>query len=42
MTVMRRTLAANMPEFELQTFSCHECGNELVRIVDEEGKPPKR
>jgi hypothetical protein len=41
MTVMRRMPAANMPDFELQTFSCHECGNELLRIADEEGKPPK-
>jgi transposase-like protein len=41
MTVIRRTPAANMPEFELQTFSCHQCGNEFSRTVDENGKPPK-
>jgi hypothetical protein len=40
MTISRRTPVDNLPGFELQTFSCHQCGNAWNRTVDHEGKPP--
>jgi hypothetical protein len=41
MTISRRTPVDNLPNFELQTFSCHQCGNEWNRTVDQNGKPPR-
>jgi len=31
----------NLPVFELQTFSCHPCGDELIGVVDENEESPK-
>jgi hypothetical protein len=40
MTISRRTPVDNLPNFELQTFSCHQCGNDWNRTVDQNRKPP--